>query len=223
MAEQWKEMPPREKILAKGAGELTEAELLAIFLRTGSGGQHVMTLANQLIDHFGSLYQLMTAERAAFDEIKGIGNAKFAQLGAILELARRFFSSHHAQETPVAGGTSDMLYYFHSRLAHREREIFMVVFLNNQHRVIESCEMFAGTLNSVEVHPREIVKAALAHNAAALVLAHNHPSGNARPSKADHAVTRQIISACQLMNIQVLDHIVIGRGESVSFAERGWI
>lgn len=223
METQWNDAPPREKLLATGAADLSDAELLAIFLRTGSGGLHVMALAQQLLDHFGSLYQLMTADRAAFNDIKGIGHAKYAQLGAIVELARRFFTCTHAQEKPVAGSTTEMLYYFHSQLAHREREIFMVVFLNNQHRVIHSCEMFAGTVNCVEVHPREIVKAALRHNAAALVLAHNHPSGNAKPSKADQAVTRQIIAACQLLNIQVLDHIVIGRGESVSFAERGWI
>lgn len=219
----WTELPPREKLLVKGVEALNDTELLALFLRTGSGGVHVMTLAQQLIGTFGSLYQLMTADRSAFDRVKGIGDAKYTQINAIAELGRRFFSSIPAQERQAAGGTADMLTFFVSQLAHREREIFMVAFLDNQHRMIHSCEMFAGTLNSVEVHPREIVKEALAQNAAALVLAHNHPSGIARPSRADHQVTRRIVAACQLMNIHVLDHIVIGHGESVSFAERGWI
>ncbi|MGB9096283.1 RadC family protein [Erwinia sp.] len=220
---EWSETPPREKLLEKGVEVLTDTELLALFLRTGSGGVHVMTLAQQLIATFGSLYHLMTADRSAFNNVKGVGDAKYTQINAITELARRFFACTQAQERQIAGGTADMLTFFVSQLAHREREIFMVAFFDNQHRMIHSCEMFAGTLNSVEVHPREIVKEALARNAAALILAHNHPSGIARPSKADHAVTRQIIAACQLMNIQVLDHIVVGLGESVSFAERGWI
>lgn len=219
----WIETPPREKLLDKGVATLTDTELLAIFLRTGAGGVHVMALAQQLIGRFGSLYNLMTADRSAFNEIRGIGTAKYAQLNAITELARRFFNCTHAKERQMAGGTAEMLDYFYSQLAHREREIFMVVFFDNQNRFIHSSEMFAGTINSVEVHPREIVKEALVHNASSLVLAHNHPSGLSRPSKADHAVTRQIVAACRLMNIQVLDHIVIGRGESVSFAERGWI
>lgn len=219
----WLEMPPREKLLAKGVETLTDTELLAIFLRTGAGGMHVMALAEQLIRTFGSLYPLMTAKREAFNEIKGIGDAKYTQIHAIAELARRFFTCAQAQERQVASGTAEMLNYFYSKLAHREREIFMVVFFDNQHRVIHSSEMFAGTIDRVEVHPREIVKEALARNASALILAHNHPSGIARPSKADHTVTRKVVAACQLLNIQVLDHIVIGRGESVSFAERGWI
>lgn len=219
----WPGTPPREKLLATGVETLTDTELLAIFLRTGADSMHVMVLAEQLIRTFGSLYHLMTAKREAFNEIKGIGDAKYAQINAITELARRFYSCSHAGERQVASGTAEMLNYFYSQLAHREREIFMVVFFDNQHRIIHSSEMFAGTIDSVEVHPREIVKEALSRNASALILAHNHPSGIARPSKADHTVTRKVVAACQLMNIRVLDHIVIGRGESVSFAERGWI
>ncbi|WP_034943267.1 RadC family protein [Erwinia oleae] len=223
MDKQWLGTPPREKLLQGGAGALTDAELLAIFLRTGCKGVHVMTLAEQLIAEFGSLYQLMTAEKKAFSRIDGVGTAKYAQLNAVAELARRFFTCSEALEKSVIGTPTDMLNYLYSALAHREREIFMVIFFDNQHRVIEASEMFSGTLNSVEVHPREIVRQALKRNAAALALAHNHPSGIAQPSRADRDVTQQVILACQLLNIRVLDHIVIGRGEYVSFAERGWL
>ncbi|KAB8310534.1 JAB domain-containing protein [Erwinia endophytica] len=223
MEEQWLTIPPREKLLQNGANSLTDRELLAIFLRTGTNGVHVMTLAGQLIDEFGSLYQLMTAGKASFRNIKGVGLAKFAQLNAIAELGRRFFTCNEVLEHQCVESSADMLSYLRSTLAHREREIFMVVFLDNQHQMLHKCEMFAGTINSVEVHPREIVREALKHNAAALILAHNHPSGFSRPSKADKDITRHIVSACQLLNIRVLDHLVIGHGEYVSFAERGWI
>nr|WP_024966212.1 DNA repair protein RadC [Pantoea sp. IMH] len=223
MRKQWQTLPPREKLLQGGASTLTDTELLAIFLRTGDRGVHVMTLAQQLLNEFGSLYRLMTADKKAFSTIKGVGTAKFAQLNAIAELARRFFACREALEENVVNSSGDMVNYLYGRLAHREREIFMVIFFDNQHRVIEACEMFAGTLASVEVHPREIVREALKRNAAALILAHNHPSGLSRPSKADRDVTVQIIAACQLFNIRVLDHMVIGRGEYVSFAEKGWL
>ncbi|WP_158782287.1 DNA repair protein RadC [Pantoea sp. BAV 3049] len=223
MEEQWLTIPPREKLLQKGARVLTDEELLAIFLRTGAKGVHVMTLAAQLIEQFGSLYQLMTAGETAFKPIKGMGVAKYAQLNAIAELGRRFFTCNEVLEHQCVESVADMLSFLRSTLAHREREIFMVVFLDNQHQMLHHCEMFAGTINSVEVHPREIVREALKHNAAALILAHNHPSGLSRPSKADKEITRQIIAACQLMKIRVLDHLVIGHGEYVSFAERGWL
>ncbi|MCX8959142.1 RadC family protein [Erwinia psidii] len=223
MEEKWLTTPPREKLLQGGARSLTDVELLAIFLRTGANGVHVMALARQLIDEFGSLYQLMTAGKAAFDHIKGIGDAKYAQLNAIAELGRRYFSCNEVLEHLSVESAEDILSYLRSMLAHREREIFVVVFLNNQHQMLHHSEMFAGTISSVEVHPREIVREALKHNAAALILAHNHPSGISRPSKADRMVTRKIVSACQLLNIRVLDHLVIGHGEYVSFAEKGWI
>lgn len=223
MEKKWLTTPPREKLLQNGARSLTDAELLAIFLRTGADGVHVMTLARQLIDEFGSLYQLMTAGKAAFCHIKGIGDAKYAQLNAIAKLGRRFFTCNEVLERFSVENADDILNYLKSTLAHREREIFAVVFLDNQHQMLHLSEMFAGTISSVEVHPREIVREALKHNAAALILAHNHPSGISRPSKADRMVTRQIVSACQLLNIRVLDHLVIGHGEYVSFAEKGWI
>lgn len=223
MEKQWQSVPPREKLLLGGAAELTDTELLAIFLRTGVEGVHVMSLASQLLEEFGSLYRLLTAEKKAFQHIKGVGTAKYAQLNAIAELARRFFTCNDALDHHSVTSSSDLLNYLHSTLAHREREIFMVIFFDNQHRVIEASEMFAGTFNSVEVHPREIVRDALRLNAAALILAHNHPSGVSRPSPADRDVTQQVVIACQLFNIRVLDHMVIGRGEYVSFAEKGWL
>lgn len=223
MEKQWATQPPREKLMQSGAGALTDTELLAIFLRTGTNGVHVMALAQQLLDEFGSLYRLMSAGEQAFKQIKGVGIAKYAQLNAIAELGRRFFTCNEKIEEQVMHSPTDMVNYLSSKLAHREREIFMVIFFNNQHQVIHCSEMFSGTIASVEVHPREIVREALKHNAAALVLAHNHPSGLSAPSMADRDVTQQVIDACQLLCIRVLDHIVIGRGEYASFAELGWI
>ncbi|GKW41721.1 DNA repair protein RadC [Pectobacterium parvum] len=217
-----KGLAPREKLVRLGAESLTDVELLAIFLRTGLPGVHVMQLAEDLLVQFGSLYQLMTADQSAFRTVKGVGISKYTQLKAIAELSRRLFFSRLAKEdamlNPEATGQ-----YLQLLLSRREREVFLVLFLDNQHHVIRHQEMFVGTISSVEVHPREIVREALKANAAALILAHNHPSGKAEPSQADRAITEQIIKACLLMEIRVLDHLVIGHGEYVSFAERGWI
>lgn len=218
----WQHLMPREKLQKMGAEALTDAELLAIFLRTGSVGQPVMSLATQLLLHFGSLYQVMTAEKQAMSSIKGVGDAKLAQLHAVAELGRRFFATKMVREDLLANPQITHQYLL-GQLGHREREIFMVIFLDNQHRVIHSREMFTGTINSVEVHPREIVREALKINAAALILAHNHPSGMPEPSAADRDITREIISACLLVDIRILDHLVIGHGHYVSFAERGWL
>lgn len=213
---------PREKLQLMGVEALSDVELLAIFLRTGSVGQSVMALAQQLLHHFGSLRRVMSADWQEMAAIKGMGDAKLAQLRAVSELARRVFREHLAREDVLANPqlTHEFLL---GMLAHQEREIFMVIFLDNQHRVIVSREMFAGTISSVEVHPREIVREALKINAAALILAHNHPSGMPEPSLADRDITRQIISASLLLNIKVLDHLVVGQGNYVSFTERGWI
>ncbi|MEH2922207.1 DNA repair protein RadC [Samsonia erythrinae] len=217
-----KGLAPREKLVSLGAEALTDAELLAIFLRTGLPGVHVMELAENLLTQFGSLYQLMMADQSAFDNARGVGISKYTQLKAIAELSRRLFFSRLAKEdamlNPEITGQ-----YLQLLLSRREREVFLVLFLDNQHHVICHQEMFVGTINRVEVHPREIVREALKVNAAALILAHNHPSGNAEPSQADRAITEQIVKACLLMEIRVLDHLVIGQGEFVSFAELGWI
>ncbi|KHN60841.1 DNA repair protein RadC [Dickeya fangzhongdai] len=213
---------PREKLMTLGAGALSDTELLAIFLRTGVAGTHVMQLAESLLVQFGSLYQLMMADKDTFCTARGVGVSKYTQLQAVAELARRLFSSHLAREDAMLNPEVTQQ-YLQLLLAHHEREVFLVMFLDNQHRVIRHQEMFAGTISSVEVHPREIVREALKANAAALILAHNHPSGRAEPSQADRSITGKIVQACQLLEIRVLDHLVIGRGEYVSFAERGWI
>lgn len=213
---------PREKMLADGATTLTDDELLALFLRTGTRSKSVFTLSKDLLQHFGSLHGLLTAELAAFRRVDGIGIATFAQLRGIAELARRYYCSGIRRESPLEN--PEMTREFvHSQLAEEEREIFMVIFLDNQNRVLKHSRLFSGTLSHVEVHPREIVREAIKVNAAGVILAHNHPSGRAEPSKADRDVTARIMKCCQFMDIRVLDHLVIGRGEYVSFAERGWI
>lgn len=215
-------MAPREKLLEMGAEHLTDVELLAIFLRTGVTGLNVMALAQQLLTKFGSLYHILSASRQEFGEIKGVGNAKLAQLHAIAELAKRVLTTQIACENVMENPHATRS-YLQSLLANQEREVFMALFLDNQHRVLQAQQMFAGSISSVEVHPREIVREALKFNAAALILAHNHPSGKSEPSKADREVTCRVNEACQLLNIRLLDHLVIGRGEYVSFAERGWL
>lgn len=213
---------PREKLLAQGAGALSDAELLALFIQTGKPGVHVIALAQQLLNYFGSLRRMLSSSLDDYKIVGGIGPAKFAQLAAIAELGRRYAVSWMEVEKPLLSpeNTRDFL---QSQLADEEREVFMVIFLDNQHRVIKQTRMFSGTLTHVEVHPREIVREAMKCNAAALILAHNHPSGRAEPSKADRVITERIVKACLFMEIRVLDHLVIGRGEYVSFAERGWI
>lgn len=213
---------PREKMLRYGITSLTDAELLALFLRTGTQGKSVYVLARELIHHFGSLYCLLTADMAAFKEVDGIGVAKFAQLRGIAELARRFYIVRMQEEDPLL--TPEMTREFlQSQLADAEREIFMAIFLDNKNRVLKHCHLFSGTLSHVEVHPREIVREAIKVNAAGVILAHNHPSGCAEPSRADKEITKRIIKCCQIMDIRVLDHLIIGRGEYLSFAEHGWI
>ncbi|MCZ8909796.1 DNA repair protein RadC [Escherichia albertii] len=201
---------PREKMLRLGISSLTDVELLALFLRTGTRGKDVLTLSKEMLENFGSLYGLLSSEYEQFSGVHGIGVAKFAQLKGIAELARRYYNVR-------------MREFLQSQLTGEEREIFMVIFLDSQHRVLTHSRLFSGTLNHVEVHPREIVREAIKINASALILAHNHPSGCAEPSKADKLITERIIKSCQFMELRVLDHIVIGRGEYVSFAERGWI
>jgi len=213
---------PREKLLEQGIETLTDAELLALFLRTGTSGQAVFTLAKEILEHFGSLYSLLTADYSQFVSVTGIGVAKYAQLKGIAELARRFYEAKIKEANPLLSPELTQN-FLQSQFAGEEREIFMVIFLDTQHKVIKHSRLFSGTLSHVEVHPREIIREAIKINASALILAHNHPSGCAEPSKADKLITERVIKCCQFMDIRVLDHLVIGRGEYVSFAERGWI
>lgn len=215
-------LAPREKLVEQGAQALSDNELLAIFLRTGTRGMNVIVLSEYLLKEFGSLYHLMSANYPSFCEKPGLGVTKYAQLQAAMELSRRFFATRLARDNALQN-PQDTHRYLQNLISHRDREVFIVMFLDNRHRVICHEEMFTGTISSVEVHPREVVRAALRVNAAALILAHNHPSGLAEPSEADKIITERIIQACLLVDVRVLDHLVIGRGESVSFAERGWL
>ncbi len=213
---------PREKLLTRGASALSDAELLAIFLRTGIPGKTAVDLARDTLQHFEGLRGLLTANQAHFCAFSGLGVAKFSQLQAVLELARR-----HLAETLQRGETlSDPAAtrrYLSARLRDYPHEVFACLFLDTRHRVIVFEELFRGTINGASVHPREVVRRALAHNAAAVILAHNHPSGVAEPSEADRQLTRRLQAALELVDVKVLDHIVIGDGESVAFAERGWL
>lgn len=207
---------PREKLLAYGASALSDKELLAIFLKTGRPGLHVLEFATQILKEFGSLHGLMSADYSRFCQVPGLGLARFSQLQATVELSRRFLGHQIKAMCPISNPTLTFD-YLKNLLSHREREVFVVIFLDNQNQVLYHKEMFSGTLNSVEVHPREIVREALKSNAAAVILAHNHPSGRAEPSQADRLVTQRIQDACSIVDVRVLDHVVVGKGEYVSF------
>lgn len=213
---------PREKLLARGAASLSDAELLAIFLRVGVPGKSAVDLARDLLAHFGSLTRLFGSDQAAFSAFPGMGPAKFAQLQAVLEMSRRALSEEmragDALNSP--GAVRDWLRLKLSGLPH---EVFLAVFLDAQNRVIEAEELFRGTLTQTSVYPREIVKRALARNAAGVILAHNHPSGVAEPSQADRWLTDQLKSALDLVDVRVLDHFIVAGGVGLSFAERGWL
>lgn len=213
---------PREKLLEYGVSTLSDAELLALFLHTGYRNRHVLLFAEELLQQFGSLHRLLSSDYADFKAVCGIGKAKYAKLRAIAELAKRYYSSRGVKMLTF-NKPGQVREYIQSQLITEEREVFLTLFLDNQHRVIKCERLFSGTLRHVEVHPREIIREAMKSNAAAVILAHNHPSGIAEPSKADRAITSRIVKACLFMDIRVLDHLVIGQGEYVSFAERGWI
>jgi len=211
---------PREKLLHRGPQALSDAELLAIFLRTGLPGKTAVDLARELLGEYGGLRALLEADRRAFCRAGGLGPAKYAQLQAVLEMGRR-----HLYETlqrgDALGSPADTRRFLLARLRDFPHEVFACLFLDNRHRVIEFAEMFRGTIDGTSVHPREVVKQALAINAAAVIFAHNHPSGVAEPSHADLHLTRRLKDALALVEIRVLDHIVVGDGYSVSLAERG--
>lgn len=213
---------PRERLLAQGAEALSDAELVAIFLRTGLPGKSAVDLARELLVRFGGLRALLEAPPAEFCRSPGLGLAKYAQMQAGLEMARRHLAEQIARGDVLSdpGATRRFLQL---RLRHQPHEIFACLYLDNQHRVLDFEELFRGTLDGASVYPREVVKAALRHNAAALIFAHNHPSGIAEPSTADRSLTRRLREALSLVDIRVLDHLVVGDGEVVSLAERGWL
>lgn len=212
---------PRERLLAQGPGVLSDAELLAIFLRVGVKGKSAVDLARHMIGHFGSLNRLFNATQGEFSKVHGLGPAKYAQLQAVLELARRTLGEEMRQGALFSspGVVRDYLRLHLSGLAY---EVFFAIWLNAQNRLIAAEELFRGTLTQTSVYPREVVKTALKHNAAAVVLAHNHPSGLAEPSRADEILTRELKQALALVDVRVLDHfIVAGQSPPLSFAERG--
>lgn len=213
---------PREKLLQQGAAALSEAELLAIFLRTGIRGKSAVDLARDLLSRFGGLRALLKAPQADFCEAKGLGVAKYVQLQAVLEIARR----HLAEALPTQDALRDpaaVRDYLRARLRDLEHESFVALFLDSQHRVRACEELARGTLDAASVYPREVVKAALRHHAAAVILAHNHPSGSVEASGADRTLTERLKAALALVDIRVLDHFIVGEGEPLSFAERGWL
>ncbi len=213
---------PREKLLQRGATALTDAELLAIFLRTGTQGKTAVDLARDLLKEFGSLQALLGAGRERFCQGHGLGDAKYAQLQAVLEMARRHFieviNRGDALTSPDATRA-----YLSAQLRGYSYEVFACLFLDNQHRIIELNELFRGTLDRANVYPREVVKKALYHNAAAVIFAHNHPSGVNTPSQADKHITKKLKQALSLFDIRVLDHFIIGDEKPYSFAEHGLI
>lgn len=211
---------PREKLLARGASALTDAELLAIFLRTGTHGKSAVDLARDLLTEFGSLKALLSAEQAQFCQAKGLGSAKYAQLQAVLEMAKRHFNEI-LQKGDVLNNPMITRIYLTTQLRAYSYEVFACLFLDTQYRVIQWEELFTGSLQGAVVYPREVAKRALQHNAAAVILAHNHPSGVTEPSLADKQITAKLKQALALFDINVLDHFIIGDGEPYSFAEHG--
>jgi DNA repair protein RadC len=212
---------PREKLLARGAATLADAELLALLLRTGYAGQGVLQLAQALLDRFGGLAGLLRADVNELKTVKGLGGkAKRAEIAAVLELSRRVLAQRLAAQ-PGFEQPQEVKDFLALHLAALDHEAFGALFLDAQHRLIAFEPLFRGSLTHTAVHPREVVKRALALNAAAVVLAHNHPSGAAEPSRADELITQALKQALQLVEVKVLDHVIVARGAAVSFAERG--
>ena len=210
---------PRERLLAEGAESLLDAELLAVLLRTGVRGKNAIELGAELLGRFGSISGLLAAGSELL-EIRGLGQAKTAQFAAAIELSRRAMreelSARSALTSP--GAVRD---YLRLSLAHRQHEVFVCIWLDAQHKVVGTEEAFRGTLTQTSVYPREIVKKALARNAAAVIFAHNHPSGVAQPSQADELLTRNLREALALVEVKVLDHFIVAGNQAISFAERG--
>ncbi len=213
---------PREKLLSKGAASLSDAELLAIFLRTGVRGASAVDLARRLLRNFGSLAGLFGADRDKFRAIPGIGDVKYVQLQAVVEMARRALIADAKAGVNLSSPAS-VRDFLRLQLQNRKVEVFVGIFLDAQNRVIEVEELFAGTLTQTSVFPREVVRRALHHNAAGMIFAHNHPSGVAEPSHADETLTQTLKQALALVDVRVLDHFIIGKGATLSFAERGLI
>ncbi|MBD4547872.1 DNA repair protein RadC [Xanthomonas citri pv. citri] len=213
---------PREKLLARGATALSDAELLAILVGSGLRGQDAVQTARDLLHRHGPLRLLLDRPAKALTRLPGLSPASACKFAAAMELAQRHLMSAlergEALSDPPSVGR-----YFSQRLRARAYEVFAVLFLDNRHRAIAFEELFTGTIDGADIHPREVVRRALLHNAAAVIVGHNHPSGNPEPSEADRAVTKRLLDSLELVDIRLLDHFVIGDGRPVSFAERGWL
>ncbi|HFD31461.1 MAG TPA: JAB domain-containing protein [Gammaproteobacteria bacterium] len=210
---------PREKLLAQGASSLSDAELLAIFLRTGVKGLTAVDMAKKLLEDHGSLRGLLAADIQRFCQSRGLGEAKFVQLQAVIEMSRRYFDESLKRGDEMTDA-SKVKGYLKSKLRDYQHEVFACLFLDNRHRVIKYEEMFMGTIDAASVYPREVVKRVLFHNAAAVIFAHNHPSGVAVPSEPDKQITQHLKDALELIDVRVLDHFIIG-DNIISFSEKG--
>ena len=214
---------PREKLLARGAGALSDAELLALLLRTGTAGRGVLQMAQEVLQTFGGIAGLLHAGADDLKRVKGLGgSAKRAELMAVLELARRALAEQLKERAAFDSATA-VKDYLQLHLAARPHEVFAVLFLDAQHKLIALEELFRGTLTQTSVYPREVALRALHHHAAAVILAHNHPSGGVQPSRADEAITQNLKSALALMDVRVLDHVIVAPGQALSMAEKGLI
>ena len=213
---------PREKLLLKGPENLSDAELLAIFLRTGCRGKSAVDIARELLQKFGTLRNLLHCSLEEFSLLPGLGQVKFINFQAALELGKRYLEEKLTQQ-PVLNKTEDTIQFLTAKLRHLQHEVFACLFLDNHNKLIHYEEVSQGTHNQSRVYPREIVKRTLEHNAAAILFAHNHPSGISEASPQDIEVTNVLKDALALVDVDVLDHIIIGEGKALSFAERGWI
>jgi DNA repair protein RadC len=213
---------PRKKLLTRGAQSLSDAELLAIFLRTGIPGKSAVDMARDMIKVFGSLKAILTASCNDFCDIPGLGPGKYVLLQAVTELAQRCLQEKMLRED-VFANSGVTRRFVQSKLCRYGREVFLCLFLDNQNRLIAQEELFLGTIDGASVHPREVVKQALYHNAAALIFAHNHPSGVAEPSQADISITQRLKRLLEEVDIRILDHLIVGDGEVNSLAEKGLI
>lgn len=213
---------PRERLLELGAASLSDAELLAIFLRTGVAGKSAVDLARHLLNEFGSLRMLLDADLKSFSNHLGLGPAKFAQLQAVMEMARRHMAESLKRDSALES-PQQVRRYLKALLRDEPHEVFGCLFLDNKHRVLTFETLFHGSINQAHVYPRQVVKRAIANNAASLILCHNHPSGVSEPSQADIDLTRRLKDALWLVDVKVLDHLIIGDGEPLSMAECGLI
>lgn len=215
-----REERPREKLLKAGAGSLSDAELIAIFLRTGIQGKTALDLARELLVFHGSLRALLLTDLEQFSKVSGMGAAKYAQLQASLEMAKRFFREELI-DTQIIQSTEACKDYLRLALNEQKREIFACLYLDSQHKVLYFEELFYGTLDSASIYPREVVRSVLQHGAGAVIFCHNHPSGNPEPSRSDIEITQRLSDALALIDVKVLDHFVVAGPKVLSFAERG--